>query len=521
MSLLKGRFRLERELGSGGMARVFLGADEVLGRTVAVKILKPGFAGSDISDRFRREGRTFARLSHPNIVQVYDAGEADLDGREVSYIVMEYVSGGDLKQLVDQKGSLEEGELVRIGTGAASALAHAHGRGVIHRDVKPHNILLDGAGSPRLTDFGIARAFDATYATRTGTYLGTALYSSPEQLRGEKATAKSDVYSLGVTLYQAATGEPPFTGSPLELADQHATKDPVSPRENGATVGAAMETLILDCLAKDPDARPTAEEVRNRLVEACQVTSSDRIRVAPTIREPASAGRGRPGPSARSGNRQRARGVLALLALLVVAALAGVALAVPNLIGTNAGSPQGGKKEARPSAGVQKPPRQEAKKREPARKKPAQQKPSQQAAARPQATVSEQKTVPQQTAQNSGEQDGSAGGLTAAAAEKTVEEMYTSAAAKNYNASYDLLSTKSKQNTVGSEANWAGTFDTLESIRFIQGPTATVNGDTATVTGTTIAVHVDHTERNTGTWTLVDEGGQWKVNYWSVEVRRI
>lgn len=516
MSLLKGRFRLERELGSGGMARVFLGADEVLGRTVAVKILKPGFAGSEISDRFRREGRTFARLSHPNIVQVYDAGEADLDGREVAYIVMEYVSGGDLKQLVDEKGSLDEGELVRIGTGAASALAHAHGRGVIHRDVKPHNILLDGDGSPRLTDFGIARAFDATYATRTGTYLGTALYSSPEQLRGEKATAKSDVYSLGVTLYQAATGEPPFTGSPLELADQHATRNPVPPRENGATVGPAMETLILDCLAKDSAARPAAEEVRDCLAESHQPAPSDRTRVAPPARKQAATGRGRTAPTARSGNRQRARGVLALLVLLVVVALAGVALVVPNLIGSNAGSPQGGKKEARPSASVQKPPRQEAKKREPARKKP-----SQQAAARPQATVSQQKTVPQQTAQTSREQGGSAGGLTAAAAQKTVEEMYASAAAKNYSASYDLLSTESKQNTVGSEANWAGTFDTLESIKFVEGPTATVNGDTATVTGTTIAVHTDRTERNTGTWTLVDEGGQWKVNYWSVQVRRL
>src|SRR3712207_9421344 len=181
------RFVLEREIGSGGMARVFLGKDAVLERPVAIKMLKPGHDETEISARFRREGRTAARLSHPNIVQVYDAGEGKFEGRTTSYIVMEYVPGGDLKDLIDLRSALSGGDLSKLSE-VAAGLAHAHERGVIHRDIKPHNILLDENGRPKLTDFGVARALDASQATRTGSYLGTALYSPPEQLKGEKVT---------------------------------------------------------------------------------------------------------------------------------------------------------------------------------------------------------------------------------------------------------------------------------------------------------------------------------------------
>jgi eukaryotic-like serine/threonine-protein kinase len=146
MSRLGDRFVLEREIGSGGMSAVFLGRDEVLDRPVAVKVLKPGFDDSEVVARFRQEGRTAAKLSHPNIVQVYDAGEDTLDGRNASYIVMEYVPGGDLRRLMDKKGPLPEAELSRIGAEVAAGLAHAHERGIVHRDVKPHNILLDERG---------------------------------------------------------------------------------------------------------------------------------------------------------------------------------------------------------------------------------------------------------------------------------------------------------------------------------------------------------------------------------------
>ncbi|MGH3148416.1 MAG: serine/threonine-protein kinase, partial [Rubrobacter sp.] len=189
---------LESELGSGGMSRVYLGRDEVLDRPVAVKVLNPVHGSTEIGDRFEREGRTAARLAHPNVVQVYDAGEAEFDGRETAYIVMEYVPGGDLKGLMDATGRLPGPELARLGDEVCAGLAHAHEHGVIHRDIKPHNILLDENGHAKVTDFGIARALDTTQATRTGSFLGTALYSSPEQLQGKKVSPKSDVYSLGV-----------------------------------------------------------------------------------------------------------------------------------------------------------------------------------------------------------------------------------------------------------------------------------------------------------------------------------
>jgi hypothetical protein len=271
---LGGRFALERELGSGGMSVVLLGRDEVLDRPVAVKILNHQHGGTDIGARFRREGRTAARLSHPNIVQVYDAGEDELEGREVSYIVMEYVPGGDLKALIEKNGPLPEKVLARTGADVASGLAHAHEEGVVHRDIKPQNILVGSYGNSKLADFGIARALDATHATATGSYLGTAAYSSPEQLRGEEITPKSDVYSLGCTLYEAAVGEPPFSGAPIEVASQQLTKFPTPPRQRGAALGQPFEALILSCLAKNPADRPDADELRERLLRISAAASS-------------------------------------------------------------------------------------------------------------------------------------------------------------------------------------------------------------------------------------------------------
>src|ERR671932_760844 len=273
MRRLGGRFVLEREIGAGGMSVIFLGRDEVLDRPVAVKVLRGGFEDPEIGARFRREGRTAARLSHPNIVQVYDAGEDELDGRKVSYIVMEYVPGGDLKALIDEKGPLSEKELARIGADVASGLAHAHRRGIVHRDIKPQNILIDDYGRPKLADFGIARALGATQDTRTGSYLGTASYSSPEQLRGEEITTKSDVYSLGCTLYQAAVDEPPFSGGSIEVANQQLTKPPTPPRARGAVLSEPFEELILACLAKDLADRPDTANLQERLLRLSALSS--------------------------------------------------------------------------------------------------------------------------------------------------------------------------------------------------------------------------------------------------------
>ena len=509
MIKLADRFVLENELGSGGMARVFLGRDEVLDRPVAVKMLNPTHGGTDIGDRFEREGRTAARLAHPNIVQVYDAGEAEFNGRETSYIVMEYVSGGDLKELIDQKGRLPGSELARLGDEVCAGLAHAHERGVIHRDIKPQTSLLDENGHAKVTDFGIARALDTTQATRTGSFLGTALYSSPEQLQGQKVTPKSDVYSLGATLYQAATGEPPFAGgTPIEVASQHVSSTPTPPRERGADVSEDLEALILNCLAKNPDDRPTAEEARSRLEAEIPSAAATQAQPAAPVAAPTRAEQTRPAPAApppgdrpgrasRDERQGRRGGFLAALALLAVLLVIG-ALAAPRMGllggdqnpgsnnagqnnaqgGGNKGQSNGGSGDNQSSGG------------------------DQQGAA---SSGGADKSTSSEEAPPS--QDNSA-----QAAEQTIEDVYKTAADGDYRASYKLLSQDFKANKAQTEAAWANTFAELQSVRFVQGPNARISGNTATVTGVTIAENAGQTERNTVTWRVVKEDGEWKLD---------
>ncbi len=513
MIRLADRFALENELGSGGMARVFLGRDEVLDRPVAVKLLDPIHGGTDIGDRFEREGRTAARLAHPNIVQVYDAGESEFDGKETSYIVMEYIPGGDLKGLIDERGRLPGAELARLGDEICAGLAHAHERGVIHRDIKPHNILLDENGHAKVTDFGIARALDATQATRTGAYLGTALYSSPEQLQGQKVTPKSDVYSLGATLYQAAVREPPFVGqTPIEIASQHVSKTPVPCRERGADVSKGLEALILACLAKNPDERPTAEEMRSRLEAEIPFAGATQAQPAAPVAAAASAGAERtpvapsPPPPARrpadaDGRPKQRGGLLAALALLAVLVVIG-ALAAPSLLGGSGDEGAGSRDAGQSNA---------------------------------------------QGGGNKGQSDGQSGGgsgenqgsdgdqqggtssasasasatsaqseLTAQAAEQTVSNFYTSSSAGNYDRSAQLLSESQLQSTFPNRASFEGTFDKVESVVFIKGPNAEISGNTATVTGETQATLTGEIEHNEGTWYLVQEDGRWKIDGWDV-----
>ncbi|MGH3086690.1 MAG: protein kinase domain-containing protein [Rubrobacteraceae bacterium] len=501
MEKLANRFVLEREVGSGGMSTVYLGHDEVLGRAVAVKVLKSGFADTDMGDRFQREGKTAARLAHPNIVPVYDAGEGEMNGREISYIVMEHVPGGDLKDLLDRNGPLEIRRLSRVGAEVAGGLAHAHERGVIHRDIKPHNILLDEHGRPKLTDFGIARALESTRVTRTGSYLGTALYSSPEQLQGRDVTTKSDVYSLGATLYQAATGVPPFQGSPFEVADQHLKNRPRPPGELNPGLNKDLESLILSCLAKDPEERPSAREVSSRLATMADGASPYAVAAA------AGAGRDRVRPTRqqsvprtpdRRGNRSR--GIFAALAVVAVLALI-AAMVGPALLG---GSPE----EDTASRDA---PAQEDQAVEEGRQDAENRAPQSQDDAGNDQEVAEAPAEPPEEPPDELSEEAAAG---------VVEGFYTTAAEGDYGTSAELLS-EGYSATFPNEATFEGTFETLESIEFVEGPTVEISNDTATVTGVTEAVHTDRTELNTAAWTLVDEGGEWKLDDIVIQDTRI
>jgi tRNA A-37 threonylcarbamoyl transferase component Bud32 len=512
VSLLGGRFALVREIGSGGMSTVFLGRDEVLDRPVAIKILNPDLEDSGVSARFRREGRTAAKLSHPNIVQVYDAGEDELEGREVSYIVVEYVPGGDLKDLIDTRGPLPGIMLSRIGADVADGLAHAHERGVIHRDIKPQNIIIDDYGSPKLTDFGIARALHVDHSTSTGSYLGTALYSSPEQLWGEGVTPKSDIYSLGTSLYHAAVGEPPFSGDPLQVATQQVAKLPTPPRARGAAVGERLEDLILRCLAKDPAERPDALTLHGRLLQisAAATTGAGTAGVSGVTRDTGAAKaagaagvkavkrslsrRGTPdlpGPpeitislptrTFRPGTRQRMTLAAFLFALFLLAL---AAVGSWTLLGSDT--------------------RQEAPRLFERVVQPRQNIPEAPAAPSGGNAVAANTTA--------GEAVGEPV-LPEAQAEKAVFDMYVQESYQTPGTSWAFLSER-LQNEVASPEQWAEReqiYD-LYYAYFTQLPEATVSGDTAEVT---FEVRLDRSggqELLSGTWVCIVEDGEWKLD---------
>jgi beta-lactam-binding protein with PASTA domain/predicted Ser/Thr protein kinase len=265
---LGGRYRVERELGRGGMAKVFLGTDTVLGRTVAVKVLAPQFADDDgFVQRFRREAQAAASIGHPHIVSVFDTGSDD----GVHYIVMEYVEGRTLAEFLAGGGRILPDRAIDIAMDVCQALEAAHAQGVIHRDIKPGNIMLNPRGEVKVTDFGIARVTTtADTVAQTAAILGTASYLSPEQAQGQPVDARSDLYSLGCVVYEMVTGRPPFLGdSPVAVASKQVLEQPVPPSKLNSDVTPDLDAVILRALAKNPANRyQSAEEMRADLERA-------------------------------------------------------------------------------------------------------------------------------------------------------------------------------------------------------------------------------------------------------------
>jgi eukaryotic-like serine/threonine-protein kinase len=343
---LSERYVLEAEIARGGMGTVWRARDEVLARPIAVKILHPHL-GSDQAflERFRREALAAARLSHPNIISIYDTGsENGTDGVERNYIVMEYCGGGTLETMA-AAGPLDPHEVAGIGSTICEALAYAHRHGIVHRDIKPGNVLITEDGTVKVADFGIAKAaFVTGDITTTGAILGTVTYLSPEQARGEEPDARSDIYALGVVLYELVAGRPPFAEeSQIATAMKHIRDDPPPPRSQRAGIPRALEAVILRALAKDPERRFQSAGDMGR---ALQTGGGATAVIRPPPAEPVPA---RPSRSVGSGIDIRWLWPLAGIAIVVIVLL----VALPRIIGEPSG---GSDRDGSGGAGGSRPP---------------------------------------------------------------------------------------------------------------------------------------------------------------------
>ncbi len=293
--ILNNRYELEQKIGEGGMARVYRGRDLRLNRQVAIKTLHEHYA-ADLTflQRFHHEAQAAAGLRHPCIVNVYDVGQ---DG-DIHYIVMEYIEGSDLKSLILRNGPLPIDHAVAIAEDVAEGLEAAHRMGMVHRDVKPQNILVSPSGEVKITDFGIAKSSLSTALTETGVTFGTADYLSPEQARGFSATPRSDIYALGVTLYEMLTGRLPFTGeNAVAVAMQHVSAEPPPPRMFNAQIPPRLEELVLAALSKNPDERPASAREFAQMLRAYRTASQEATIVRPAMPRPLQP-RSAPGPVA-------------------------------------------------------------------------------------------------------------------------------------------------------------------------------------------------------------------------------
>ncbi len=333
--------RVEQDVTLGGRYRLLRAEDTILHRPVAVKVLSDGL-GHDAKfvERFRREARAAAGLSHANVAGVYDYGE---DG-DTPFIVMELIDGETLGQRLRRLGSLPPEEAARIAAGVAAALQAAHDAGIVHRDVKPGNVMLTPKGEVKVMDFGIAAATWATPITATGTTMGTASYLSPEQASGERATPASDVYALGCVVYEMLTGRPPFTGdSPVAVASAHVHEDPVPVRQLAPRVPETLAAACERALAKDPASRPPSAAAFSAMLSGAPVGVAAGDPIAPVDPGPAATTQVISGPEPTAAlpaaaapsstprrRRPRRRTVLwlALAAVVVVALIVGVVAAM-------------------------------------------------------------------------------------------------------------------------------------------------------------------------------------------------
>lgn len=260
--LLGNRYEIVEKIGSGGMADVYRAKCHLLDRFVAVKILKDEFTDDeDFIRKFRRESQAAASLSHPNILNIYDVGSEEQDGKKVHYIVMEYIKGKTLKDIIVNKGKLSEEETIYYATQIAEALSHAHENHIIHRDIKPQNIMVTEEKRVKVTDFGIARAVTSSTITTTSDVLGSVHYFSPEQARGGYTDEKSDIYSLGIVMYEMITGKLPFNGdTPISIALKHVQEEIIPPIEISSDIPVELNNIIMKCVQKrQGDRYPSAK----------------------------------------------------------------------------------------------------------------------------------------------------------------------------------------------------------------------------------------------------------------------